>query len=70
MTLRYAPGESFVNSKQRRVPGILDAPVFTLTHAMGFKGVLGGEYTISTVRKQVSGNVSGFPPHGARLIAA
>ena len=26
VTLRYAPGESFVNSKQRRVPVSLDAP--------------------------------------------
>lgn len=37
VTLRYAPGESFVNSKQRRVPVSLDAPIFTLTHAMGFQ---------------------------------
>lgn len=44
VTLRYAPGESFVNSKQRRVPVSLDAPILTLTHTMGFNGVLGGEY--------------------------
>lgn len=44
-TLRYAPGESFVNSKQRRIPVSLDAPIITLSHTMGFKGVLGGEYS-------------------------
>lgn len=44
VTLRYAPGETFVNSKKRRVPVSLDAPILTLTHAMGFKGLLGGDY--------------------------
>ena len=53
MTLRYAPGESFVNSKQRRVPVSLDAPVFTLTHAMGFKGVLGGEYNFNRTEASI-----------------
>ena len=43
VTLRYAPGETFVNTKQRRVPVSLDAPTFTLSHTAGFKGVLGGE---------------------------
>jgi len=42
--LRFAPGETFVNTKQRRLPVNLDAPVFTLSHTMGFKGVLGGDY--------------------------
>ena len=32
VTLRYAPGETFVNTKQRRVPVSLDAPTFTLSH--------------------------------------
>lgn len=44
VTLRYAPGETFVNTKQRRVPVSLDAPIFTLSHTTGFKGILGGEY--------------------------
>ena len=39
-----APGETFVNTKQRRIPVSFDAPVFTLSHTAGFKGVLGGEY--------------------------
>ena len=41
VTLRYAPGETFVNTKQRRVPVSLDAPTFTLSHTAGFNGVLG-----------------------------
>ena len=44
LEFRYAPGETFVNTKQRRLPVNLDAPVFTLSHSMGIKGVLGGEY--------------------------
>ena len=44
LAFRYAPGETFVNTKQRRIPVSFDAPVFTLLHTAGFKGVLGGEY--------------------------
>ena len=44
LAFRYAPGETFVNTKQRRILVSFDAPVFTLSHTAGFKGVLGGEY--------------------------
>ena len=56
VTLRYAPGETFVNTKQRRVPVSLDAPAFTLSHTTGFKGVFGGDYnfnlTEASIRKR------------------
>lgn len=42
--LRYAPGETFINTKQRRLPVNLDAPVFTLSHTTGIKGFLGDDY--------------------------
>ncbi len=42
--LRYAPGETFINTKQRRLPINLDAPVFIIEHTMGIKGFLGGQY--------------------------
>lgn len=42
--VRYAPGETFVNTKQRRLPINLDAPVFSLSHTFGIKGILGSEY--------------------------
>jgi hypothetical protein len=42
--LRYAPGETFINTKQRRITINLDAPVFTLSHTFGLKNVLGGQY--------------------------
>lgn len=44
-SIRYAPGETFVNTKQRRLPVNLDAPVFLLQHTVGLKGVLGSDYT-------------------------
>jgi hypothetical protein len=43
--LRFAPGETFINTKQRRLPINLDAPVFTVSHTLGVRGVLGGEYS-------------------------
>lgn len=42
--LRYAPGETFINTKQRRLPVNLDAPVFTLSHTTGIKGFIGGDF--------------------------
>ena len=42
--LRFAPGETFINTKQRRLKINLDAPVYTLSHTIGFKGILGGDY--------------------------
>ena len=41
---RFAPGETFINTKQRRLPVNLDAPVFTISHTAGFKNFLGGDY--------------------------
>lgn len=42
--LRYAPGETYVNTKQRRLKVNYDPPVFVLSHTVGVKGVLGGDY--------------------------
>ena len=43
--LRYAPGETYINNKLRRRVINLDAPVFSLSHTMGFNGILGGQYS-------------------------
>ena len=42
--VRFAPGETFINTKQHRWPLNFDAPVFRLQHTMGFDGILGGQY--------------------------
>lgn len=41
----YRPGQSYINSKQRRIEVNLDAPQFTLTHTIGLKNVLGSQFT-------------------------
>lgn len=51
--LRFAPGETFINTKQRRLPINLDAPVFTLSHTAGFKGFLGGDYTYNLTQASI-----------------
>lgn len=42
--LEIAPGRTFINTKQRRIAINLEAPVITLSHAVGLNGVLGGQY--------------------------
>ena len=42
--LRYAPSETYINSKQRRVTINHDAPSMSISHTMGFKNVLGGQF--------------------------
>ena len=43
-TITFEPGATYINTKQRRLKINLDAPVFFVSHTMGVKGVLGGEY--------------------------
>ncbi len=43
--LRYAPNEKFFQTQWNRFPVALDAPVFSLSHTVAAKGVLGGDYT-------------------------
>lgn len=44
VSLRYAPGETYINNKLRRRIINLDAPVISISHTMGMKGILGGNY--------------------------
>ena len=44
LQFQLAPGRTYINTQQRRLPINLDAPVFTLGHTMGLKDVLGGDY--------------------------
>lgn len=48
VTLRYAPGEKFMQTKTHRVPVNLDAPIFQISHTYAPGGKLGGsKYTIN-----------------------
>ena len=51
--VRFAPGETFINTKQRRLPVTLDAPVFTLGHTVGFRGLLGGDHAFHLTEAHV-----------------
>lgn len=42
--VRYAPKEKFMQSKWDRISVTLEKPVFTLSHKVGFKGILGSDY--------------------------
>ena len=51
--VRYAPGETFINTKQHRWPLNFDAPVFRLQHTMGFDGLLGGQYAYNFTEGEI-----------------
>ena len=53
MSLKYQPGVTYINTKQKRVPINLDAPEFGLTHTMGLKGFLGGQYKYNLTQLSV-----------------
>ena len=44
LTLRYAPGETFIHSKQGRMAVNRNASVFTLSHTVGLDDILGSDY--------------------------
>ena len=51
--LRFAPGETCINTKQRRLPINLDAPVFTVSHRLGIKNLLGGDYSYNLTEASI-----------------
>lgn len=44
LELTLAPGRTYINTKQRRTPINLDAPVFKVGHTIGLNKFLGGDY--------------------------
>ena len=43
-SVNFCPGQTYINTKQDRWPINKDRPEFTIRHAIGFKGILGGQY--------------------------
>lgn len=41
----YQPGVTWINTKQRRIAANNDAPILSLSHTAGAKGVLGSDYS-------------------------
>lgn len=53
ITLRYAPGEKFYQTRSTRIPVNLDPPVIILSHTYAPARLLGSRYTIHTTRLSV-----------------
>lgn len=52
VTLEYAPGRTYVNTKQRRIAVSRDMPVYTLSHTTGIKA-FGGDYNFNFTEASV-----------------
>lgn len=69
MGIRWNPGVSYVNTKQQRIPVNLDSPELSLSHSMGLKGFLGGQFqsnvtTFSFYKRQWLGSWGNIGLHG------
>ena len=53
INLRYAPGELYVNTKQRRKLVHKDVPVFTLSHVLGIKGFIASNYNTNITEASI-----------------
>ncbi len=42
--VKFQPEATYINTKQRRLTTNLDSPIYGLSHTVGVKGVLGGEF--------------------------
>lgn len=47
LTLRWAPGEKFIQGRSQRLPVNMDAWIFQFTHEFGAKGFLQSDFTIN-----------------------
>lgn len=54
LTLRYAPGEKFFQTRTYRIPVNLDAPAITLMHTLAPKGFLGTRYSVNKTELDVA----------------
>ncbi|MBQ0046749.1 MAG: carboxypeptidase-like regulatory domain-containing protein [Prevotellaceae bacterium] len=50
---RYSPRETFINSKQQRLPINNDALILTVEHTLGLDGPLGGQYKYNMTEASV-----------------
>ncbi len=42
--ISFEPGATYINTKQRRIKVNKDAPILSVSHTMGVKGLFGGDY--------------------------
>lgn len=51
--MRFQPGATYINTKQRRIATNNDSPIFELNHTIGLKNVLGNDYTYNYTEAKV-----------------
>lgn len=51
--LRYQPGATWINTKQRRIAANNDAPIFALNHTVGIKNLFGGQYNYNYTEAEI-----------------
>lgn len=47
LDIHYTPGQTYINTKQRRYPINMDQPVYYVRHTIGVRGFLGGQYRMN-----------------------
>lgn len=53
LSVQFSPGAKYFNTKQRQLPVNREAPVFTVSHTMGIKGLLGGQFHYNTTEAKI-----------------
>lgn len=51
--VRYQPGATWINTKQRRIAANNDAPIFALNHTVGIKNLFGGQYNYNYTETEI-----------------
>ena len=51
--VRYQPGATWINTKQRRIAANNDAPIFALNHTVGIKNFFGGQYNYNYTEAEI-----------------
>jgi len=52
-SVKYQPGATYVNTKQRRLSTNYDSPILGLSHTVGFSGIWGSEYKYNFTEAQI-----------------
>lgn len=51
--VRYQPGATWINTKQRRIAANNDAPIFAFNHTVGIKNLFGGQYNYNYTEAEI-----------------
>lgn len=51
--IKFQPGATWINTKQRRLSTNLDSPIYSLNHTVGIKGLMGGDYNYNLTEASI-----------------